>query len=119
MPRSVCWADVSVPPSTNPERLSLRNRRHRTGITLGIEAFLVPLEILFGRHFTGPDFFNLLDQVGLTLRWPERPRGVPVISFGERVIQRRQDFSLPRVDPGQILTFEINRRWHYTTFHQE
>src|SRR5215213_4437105 len=69
--QSVCWADMSAPPSTNPGPLSLRDRRHRTGITLGIEAFLVPLEILFGRHFTGPHFLNLIDQVGLTLRRPE------------------------------------------------
>src|SRR5215203_1145423 len=91
LPRSMCWADVNVPPSTNPEPLSLWNRRHRTGITLGVEAFLVPLEILFGRHFTGPDFFYLLDQVGLTLWRPECPRGVPVITLGERIIECRQD----------------------------
>src|SRR5215213_600964 len=83
--RSVCWAYVIVPPSTNSEPLSLRDRGHGTSLTLGIEALLVPLEILFGRHFTGPDFFYFIDQVGLTLRWPESPRGVPVIALGERI----------------------------------
>src|SRR5918995_2424388 len=117
--RAACWAGPQIPPRMNHEGLSFRNRRHGARLTLGVEDLLVTLEILFGRHLTGPDFLDLFNQIGLTLWRPEGPRGVSVVAFGERAVHRRQYFSQSRVDTGQVLTFKIDGRWNYAAFHQE
>src|SRR5262245_54238319 len=93
-----------------PIHLALWNRGHRARLTLGIELLLMPLQIFLGRHVAGPDFLDLLDEIGLALWRPERPGRVTVVPLRESVVQRRQNLGLPGIDTTQILAREIDRR---------